>query len=46
MQVTSPEDADRQELVVRAIVEAELHERIFEGRWQIVPSFVRPNPPA
>jgi hypothetical protein len=40
MQVTSAEDAERQELVVRAIVEAELHERIFEGRWQVVPSFV------
>jgi hypothetical protein len=39
MQVTTPEDAERQELVVRAIVEAELHERIFEGGWQIVPSF-------
>lgn len=37
MQVTTAEDAKRQELVIRAIVEAELHERIFEGRWTIVP---------
>jgi hypothetical protein len=31
-------DAERQELIVRAIVEAELHERIFEGTWRIIPS--------
>jgi len=39
MQVTSEVDAERQELVVRAIVEAELHERVFEGRWQVIPAF-------
>jgi len=26
---------------VRAIVEAELHQRIFEGSWRIVPGFTR-----
>jgi hypothetical protein len=41
LQVTSQADADRQELVVRAIVEAELHERIFEGGWRIVPGYTR-----
>jgi hypothetical protein len=41
MQVTTAADVARQELVVRAIVEAELHERVFEGRWQIVPAFTR-----
>jgi hypothetical protein len=39
LQVTSEEDARRQEPIVRAIVEAELHERIFEGTWRIVPAF-------
>ena len=41
MQVRDEADADRQELVVRAIAEAELHERIFEGGWQVVPAFTR-----
>jgi hypothetical protein len=39
LQVTSEEDARRQEPIVRAIVEAELHERIFEGTWRIIPAF-------
>jgi hypothetical protein len=39
MQVTSEGDARRQAVVVGAIVEAELHERIFEGRLGIVPAF-------
>jgi hypothetical protein len=37
MQVTSEADARRQELVIRALVEAELHERIFEGTWRVIP---------
>lgn len=41
MQVTSHIDAARQEPIVRAIVEAELHQRIFEGRWAVVPVAVR-----
>jgi len=24
---------------VRAIVESELHERIFQGTWQVIPAF-------
>jgi len=39
LQVTSQADAERQEPIVRAIVEAELHQRIFEGSWRIVPGF-------
>ncbi len=39
LQVLDPQDAERQEPIVRAIVEAELHERVFEGTWRIVPSF-------
>jgi hypothetical protein len=38
-QVTSEADARRQEPIVRAIVEAELHERIFQGSWEVIPSF-------
>lgn len=38
-QVTSEADARRQEPVLRAIVEAELHQRIFQGGWQVIPSF-------
>jgi len=38
-QVTSPADAERQEPIVRAIVECELHERIFQGTWQVIPAF-------
>ena len=47
LQVTTPEDAQRQELIVMAIVEAELHERIFESdlNWRIVPSFARSHAP-
>ncbi|MGH3328626.1 MAG: hypothetical protein ACRDPT_12660 [Streptomycetales bacterium] len=39
LQVTSEADALRQEPIVRAIVESELHQRIFEGRWTVVPSY-------
>jgi hypothetical protein len=38
-QVTSDADAQRQEPVVRAIVEAELHERIAQGGWRVIPAF-------
>jgi hypothetical protein len=41
LQVTSQADAERQETIVRAIVEAELHQRIFEGGWRIVPGYTR-----
>lgn len=40
-QVSSEADAARQEPIVRALVEAELHQRIFEGRWQIIPAYAR-----
>lgn len=40
-QVTDEADAARQEPIVRALVEAELHQRIVEGRWGIVPAFTR-----
>jgi hypothetical protein len=40
-QVVDEEDAARQESIIRAIVEAELHQRIFEGTWRVVPGFVR-----
>jgi hypothetical protein len=39
-QVTDAADAERQEPILRAIVECELHERIFQGTWQVVPAFV------
>lgn len=41
LQVTTTDDAARQEPIVRAIVEAELHQRIFEGRWAVMPVAVR-----
>lgn len=41
MQVLDAADAARQEPVLRALVEAELHQRIFEGRWWVLPSAVR-----
>ncbi len=48
LQVTSEADARRQEPILRALVEAELHQRIYEGRWWVVPSAVRRygEPPA
>ena len=45
LQVISTQDADRQEPIIRAIVEAELHQRIFEGRWPVVPAAVRLHGP-
>jgi len=38
-QVTGAADAERQEPVLRAIVECELHQRIFQGGWQVIPAF-------
>lgn len=40
-QVVDEADAARQEPVIRAIVEVEVHQRIFEGTWRVVPGFVR-----
>lgn len=37
LQVTTTDDAARQEPIVRAIVEAELHQKIYEGRWAVLP---------
>jgi hypothetical protein len=39
LQVTGEADAERQEPIVRAIVEAELHQRIFEAGWRILPGY-------
>jgi hypothetical protein len=41
LQVTSTEDAQRQLPIVRAIVEAELHQKIYEGRYAVMPVAVR-----
>lgn len=40
-EVITETDAARQEPVIRAIAEAELHQRIFEGGWTIVPTYAR-----
>jgi hypothetical protein len=40
-QVVDEADAARQEPIVRAIAEAELHQRIFDGTWRVVPTFAR-----
>ena len=36
-QVTSAADAERQKSILAAIVELELHQRIFETDWRILP---------
>jgi hypothetical protein len=41
LQVINTEDATRQLPIVRAIVEAELHQRIYEGRYPVMPIAVR-----
>ena len=46
LQVVSAEDATRQLPIVRAIVEAELHQRIYEGRYPVMPVAVRKYGPA
>ena len=38
-QVADAADAERQELILRAIVECELHQRIFQGTWRVIPAF-------
>jgi hypothetical protein len=49
LQVTSPSDAERQEMTLWVVAEAEVHERTFAGdlNWRLLPmaevaSFVRP----
>jgi hypothetical protein len=38
-QVLTPADAQRQEPIVRAIVEAELHQKVFDaGTWRVIPA--------
>jgi hypothetical protein len=44
LQVTSDADAARQEPIVRAIAEVELHERIYEAGWQVVPGYAKRYP--
>jgi hypothetical protein len=41
LQVVDAGDAARQEPILRAIVEAELHQRIYEGGWQILPGYAK-----
>jgi hypothetical protein len=41
LQVTTTDDAARQLPIVRAIVEAELHQKIYEGRYPVMPVAVR-----
>ena len=38
-QVLDEADAQRQEPILRAIAESELHQRIFEGTWRVIPAF-------
>jgi hypothetical protein len=38
MQVTSPEDAEQQRPVLWAIATAEVHDRIFQSTWRVVPA--------
>jgi hypothetical protein len=46
LQVKSADDAARQEPIVRAIVEAELHQRVFDakGDWRVITSYNRQHP--
>jgi hypothetical protein len=37
MQVTSPEDAEHQRPVLSAIATAEVHDRIYQSTWRVVP---------
>jgi hypothetical protein len=41
LQVLDTTDAERQEPIVRAIVEAELHQRIFEAGWQVMSGYAK-----
>jgi hypothetical protein len=38
MQVTSPEDAEQHRPVLLAIATAEVHDRIYQSTWQVIPS--------
>jgi hypothetical protein len=38
MQVTSPEDAEQHRPVLWAIVTAEVHDRIYQSTWRIIPA--------
>jgi hypothetical protein len=44
-QVTSPTDAARQEPILWAVAEAELHERVLraDGNWRVLPAVLRPR---
>jgi hypothetical protein len=46
LQVTSAADAARQDPIVRAIVEAELHQRVFDakGDWRLLTAYRRQYP--
>jgi hypothetical protein len=46
LQVTSAADAARQDPIVRAIVEAELHQRVFDakGDWRLLTTYRRQHP--
>jgi hypothetical protein len=38
MQITSPEDAERQRPVLWAIATAEVHDRIYQSSWRVIPA--------
>ena len=44
-QVMDEADAERQEPILRAIVESELHQRIFQGTWRVIPAFAGEGAP-
>jgi len=46
LQVVDAADAERQAPIVRAIVEAELHQRVFDATWRVIPSYTRRYPDA
>jgi hypothetical protein len=44
LQVADAADAERQAPIVRAIVEAELHQRVLDATWRVIPSYTRRYP--
>jgi hypothetical protein len=44
LQVVDAADAERQAPIVRAIVEAELHQRVFDATWRVIPGYTRRYP--
>ena len=44
-QVIDEGDAKRQEPILRAIIESELHQRIFQGTWRVIPAFASEGAP-